>query len=41
MKKKKEPTEMQMIAQQLFGKAKDKSDVKEILSELYKQVRPF
>ena len=37
MKKKKEPTEMQLLAQQLFGKAKDKSDVKEILSELYKQ----
>jgi len=36
MKEKKEPNPMQQLAEQLFGKIKDKSEAKEMLSELYK-----
>ncbi len=36
MKLKKEPNPMQQIAEQLFGKIKDKSEAKNMLSELYK-----
>lgn len=36
MKEKKEPNPMQQIAEQLFGKIKDKSEAKNMLSELYK-----